>query len=51
MTKNEQELITMIRESADPRQALLAAILIIGSAVEQSGSYQAPFVDRQPELS
>ena len=44
MTKNEQELLTLIREHENPEQALLTAVLIIGSVLEQYGSYQAPSV-------
>lgn len=47
MTNNELELINLIRSSANPEQALLTAVLIIGSALEQSLSYQEPFVDSQ----
>lgn len=49
MTNNELELINLIRSSANPEQALLTAVLIIGSALEQSLSYQAPSVDFQQE--
>lgn len=45
MTNNERELINIIRESKNPEQALLTAVLIIGSALEQSLSYQEPSVD------
>ncbi len=45
MTKNERDLLNLIRENENPAQALLTAVLIIGRAVEQCGSYQAPFVD------
>lgn len=45
MTSNERELITLIRENENPEQALLTAILIIGSALERSVSYQAPSAD------
>lgn len=42
MTTNEQELLTLIREHENPEQALLTAVLIIGSVLEQCGSCQAP---------
>ena len=47
MTNNERELINIVRESENPEQALLTAVLIIGSVLEQSLSYQEPFVDSQ----
>ena len=47
MTKNELELINIIRENENPEQALLTAVLIIGSSLEQSLSYQEPFADFQ----
>ena len=47
MTNNERELINLIRENDNPEQALLTAVLIIGSALEQSLSYQEPFADSQ----
>ena len=49
MTKNEQELLTLIHESNDPVKALVIATEIITAYLVQSGSYQSPFVDRQPE--
>jgi hypothetical protein len=49
MTKNEQELLTLIRESENKEQALLTAVLIIGHVLEQHAPYQAPFVDSQLE--
>ena len=51
MTSNERELITLIRESENPEQALLTAVLIIGSVLERSVSYQAPSVDSQRGLA
>ena len=42
MTDIERELITLIRENENPEQALLTAVLIIGSFLEQSLSFQAP---------
>lgn len=47
MTNNELELINIIRNSENPEQAILTAVVIIGSVLEQSVSYQAPFVDSQ----
>lgn len=47
MTDNELELINMIRESKDPQQALIIALIIIGSALKQSLSYQEPFAGSQ----
>ena len=47
MTKNERDLLTLIRENENPEQALLTAVLIIGRSLEQPVSYQAPFVDSQ----
>ena len=42
MTKNEEELLTLIRENENPEQALLTAVLIIGRVLELSESCQAP---------
>lgn len=47
MTENEKELLTLIRENENPEQALLTAVLIIGLALEQCGSCQAPSADAQ----
>ena len=47
MTKNERELLTLIRENENPAQALLAAVLIIGRSLEQPVSSPKPFVDSQ----
>lgn len=49
MTKNERDLLTLIRENENPEQALLTAVLIIGRSLERPVSYQAPFVDSQRE--
>ena len=49
MTENERELLTLIRESKNPEQALLTAVLIIGFVLEQSGSCPAPTADAQQE--
>lgn len=51
MTNNERELIKIIRESEKPEQALLTAVLIIGTVLEQSLSYREPFADSQQELA
>lgn len=51
MTNNELELINIIRQSENPEQALLTAVLIIGSVLERSLSYQEPFADFQRELA
>jgi len=51
MTKNELELINIIREQKNPEQALLTAVLIIGFALEQSLSYREPFADSRQELA
>ena len=40
MTTAEKELINIIRENENPEQALLTAVLIIGSVLEQCGSHQ-----------
>lgn len=42
MTKYEQELIDMIRNSENPQQALMTAIDVICHYLEQHGSLQAP---------
>lgn len=47
MTKNERELLNLIRENENPEQALLTAVLVIGRYLEQSVSYPAPFADDQ----
>lgn len=47
MTDNERELIKIIRNNENPEQALLTAVLIIGSVLERPLSYQAPNVDFQ----
>lgn len=51
MTDTEIELINTIRESKNPEQALLTAVLIIGAALEQSLSFQEPFADSQRGLA
>ena len=47
MTNIELELINTIRSHKNPEQALLTAVLIIGSALEQSLSYREPSADFQ----
>ena len=51
MTKNELELINTIRKHDNPEQALLTAVLIIGSVLERSLSSQVPFADSQQGLA
>lgn len=47
MTKNEQKLISMIRENDNPR-ALSTAVFIVLGYLTQHGSFQAPApVDRR----
>lgn len=49
MTQNEIELINIIREHKNPEQALLTAIIIIGTVLERPLTYQVPFADSQQE--
>lgn len=49
MTHNERELINIIRENENPAQALLTAVIVIGTVLEQSLSYREPFADSQQE--
>ena len=54
MTNNEKELLTLIRENENPERALLTAVLIIGRALELSGSHkqqgvQSPLADARLE--
>jgi hypothetical protein len=51
MTKNERDLLTLIRENENPEQALLTAVLIIGRVLEQTVSNQAPVVDDRRGLA
>ena len=44
MTKNEQELISLIRENDNPGQALMAAATIILGYLKQHGSSEEPAV-------
>ena len=45
MTDKERELINIVRESKNPEQALLTAVLIIGTVLEQSTTRQEPLTD------
>ena len=45
MTNNELELINIIRKHENPEQALLTAVLIIGSVLEQPLTHQEPLAD------
>jgi hypothetical protein len=49
MTNNEKELLTLIRENENPERALITAVLIIGRALELSGSSPIPSADSQQE--
>lgn len=49
MTNNERRLLTLIRESEKPEQALLSAHIIFGTVLEQLQAYQAPLVEPQQE--
>ena len=51
MTNTERELINIIRENENPEQALLTAVLIIGSVLERPLSFQEPFADSQQGLA
>lgn len=51
MTAIEQELINTIRENENPELALLTAIDIVATFLEQSLSCQVPFVDSQRGLA
>ena len=51
MTSNERELITLIRENENPEQALVTAVLIIGSVLKQSVSFPVPSADSQRGLA
>ena len=42
MTKNERDLLNLIRENENPEQALVTAVLIIGQVLEQDVSSQSP---------
>lgn len=45
MTKNERDLLNLIRENENPEQALLTAVLVIGRVLEQSVSNQVLTAD------
>ena len=49
MTKNERDLLNLIRENENPEQALVTAVLIIGRVLEQCESYPAPSAVFQQE--
>lgn len=49
MTKNEQELMDMIRNSEDPQQALMTAVDIICCYLAQLGSSLAQQAVDRPE--
>ena len=51
MTDNERELITLIRESDNPDQALVTAVETIILYLKQHGSYQEQAVADLQELS
>ena len=51
MTSKEKELLTLIRESENPEQAFVTAILAIGYALGQPVPYQAPSVDARRGLA
>lgn len=51
MTENETILINMIRAHGDPDSALIKAIEIIISYLEQHESFGGPFVAYLPEPS
>lgn len=42
MTKNEQKLISMIRENDNPARAMSTAVFIVLGYLTQHGSSQAP---------
>ena len=44
MTENELKLIELIRENDNPEEAILTAVSIITSFLEQSQSFEEPFV-------
>ena len=47
MTKNERDLLNLIRENECPEQALVTAVLVIGRFLEHHGSSQAQVADFQ----
>ena len=51
MTKNEYELIDIIRENDNPTRALMTAALIVLGYLKQHGSSEERVADRLQELS
>lgn len=51
MTKNERELVTLIRENENQGRALVTAVEIITAYLVQCESYRVPFADSLPEPS
>jgi hypothetical protein len=49
MTKNEQELLNIIRSSEDPQEAMMTAIEIICHYIKLHGSSQVPLAADPPE--
>ena len=50
MTHNQNELLQLIRENDNQEEAILTAINVITSFLEQCESFQAPSVDFLQEL-
>ena len=48
MTIKEKELLTLIRENENPEQALITAVLIIGTVLEKNAQHQQLTVQEQP---
>ena len=48
MTIKEKELLTLIRENENPEQALITAIIAIGSVLEKNVQRQQLIVQEQP---
>ena len=51
MTENERKLIDMIREQSDPASAIVIAVNVIISYLEQHESFGEPSVAYLPEPS
>lgn len=51
MSKNEIELLNIIRENDNPEQAMLIAVDIITTFLKQSESYPIPSADFLQELA
>ena len=49
MTKNERDLLNLIRENECPEQALVTAVLVIGRFLEHHVSSLAPSAGSQQE--